>query len=389
MKLKHNKIKAAKLKAKAKARKDMETKTAEGSAQSVTQVPTKLPQVDTVAELIRSPTDNNKIIPLCIYVVHATSLVMRKDNVMQLTRLLTSDTRFDVKMHLMLSHDPNELTKEQLQSSVELNKFPEEHLYAPTWNPHITNMHINQVSNALKHVSCLQKIAGSESHDTVHLVIEDDVCYPPDIGDKLYNVLMQMRRGHDIVFLGFPRLDDNSDTASGMFASVPMNNLFPTCDSYFVTREAAHKLVAGCSPIRMITNKHLTFACRTKGVSPWYTLPNIFLDGSKVGRFVSTVQANNRLIYNAEYMKSLKTINDEKTGIPELRQCIIDIESSGFSNHPDIQFLKAVIHIRLEEYEAAQECFRSADEAYTKNGAMVQGDSEFLRAYMSNFKHLQ
>jgi len=172
------------------------------------------------------------------------------------------------------------------------------------------------------------------------------------------------------------------------FAVVPSNNVFPTCDSYIVNRDVARRLLEGFSPVRMSANKQLTFACHQAGIVSMYSVPNIFLDGSKVGRFVSCLQANNRLVYNMEYMKGVQTLN-KGGNASDVRMSIDELNASGCREHPDVLFIRALLHARLSEYEAAQECFRAADDAYVKNGAIVQGDSEFLRAYIANFKHLQ
>jgi hypothetical protein len=119
------------------------------------------------------------------------------------------------------------------------------------------------------------------------------------------------------------------------------------------------------------------------------TVPNIFLDGSKYGLYLSSIEPNNKLFLNPEYnqLNSLvrkETIDESDTSTIEKL-----LENMKFKNHPDIRFLQGLYLLKKECYKEAKATFDSIYDVYSQNQCIINNESEFLQVYMNTFKHIQ
>jgi hypothetical protein len=332
------------------------------------------------------PPAGGKPLPLNVYVVHSGALLERKDNIMNVVRMLSSDPRLAVRSNVVLEQDPQDIDMQDIRNIVSLAKLPEGDALAAKWNPHLRNMHINQVSNALKHLACLKRIAAEGSSDALHLVLEDDVCYANDLCERILRVTQGLQAGHEITFLGLPGQPTDKPGIRSVSDTFP---ILPSCESYVVSPLAAKRLVEGFAPLRFCTNKQFSYACDRAGVQALYSVPNVFADGSKLGRFVSTLETNNRMVFSHDWVQAFQLLQRPDARADELLACDSSLASCEIRGHPDILFLRAMINVRVGRYEDAQKLFATADQLYIENHAITGGDSEFLRAYTNNFKHLQ
>lgn len=331
-----------------------------------------------------------------VYLVHATHLVQRKANFMELVKVLNAHPRIDVVPTLVSAHDPSDITQQDVQSLVCLNRGGGTPQDAPSkWDQQVQNMHVNQVSNALKHLKCLHMISNSAPsapppQSSVHLVLEDDIMYPPDVADRFLAICERLPRDHDIAFLGQPGQPLPPDQVGYTFVPQAFPVL-PCCESYIVSPAAATKLLSKFLPIRFSANKQLSFAIEQTLCSSLQATPNLFSDGSKVGSYCSTLSPNTGLMFDATYMAAWKALHEEQEQVTQeqLRQLETALAESPLKDHADILHMRARIVARQGRHQEANEVFASADSAYERSHAIINGESEFLQAYCDNFKYLQ
>ncbi len=343
-------------------------------------------------------TNEGQQFDVAIYVVHAAHLADRKQYMMALLKLLSQEPRLQVRINFMTQHDPKDISSEDIKTLVNLSKAQAQggDNKDDPWDPLVRNMHINQVSNALKHVRCLEAIASAaEQHETsvashrFYLVLEDDVCFTREVGAQLAAVCEKAvaEKVDGPVFLGLP-----SDAAAGTPVSIrPVRATFPlslpSCESYLLRPAAARKLLAGMTPVRFVTTNQLPFAASTTNTPLLACAPNVFSDGSKVGRFVSTLNPTNRLVYNPDYLKAYQALAGSDDAA--VRQAAVDLAASPVAPHPDAMHLMAKLASRRGDHAAAMDLYKKADDIYTKAGAILNGESEFLRDYIDQHKYLQ
>lgn len=354
----------------------------------------------------------------------------------------------------------------------------------PPFDELIGPLYVKQASNALKHYAALKRIAdeekeeGEKEHDkneVCHLIVEDDVFFRNDVDVDLHTTVNSPRAPSDweVLFLGLPSSkpieenirrqtapregeDDNNrhdtryESLEDMYAYFDVGTL-PACDSYIVSRKGARKLVSGYLPVRFPTNVHLAWRIggfgarhlsalregkenerererkveRTRRcfVRTYTVSPNVFLDGSKIGLFVSTLNVNNRLIWNKAYMSinafvqqraatplppssslslSLSHSRSRSTGKKDeesddtsiqrrqKEQTIEEmIPSLQYQSHPDMMYLVAKYHMSRGRHQEGARRMADAYKVYAENGAIMSKESAFLSDYFDACKYIQ
>lgn len=290
------------------------------------------------------------------------------------------------KVSMVESFNPNDIDGSIIQKTVNYGPFEEGSPFQK-FNGLIKNLHIFHLSNALKHYKALEVIAQSEDN-SINIILEDDVSFDTKtIFDKLEEVIDKYEPG-SIVFLGMP----NNNTQTSKLQLVPTDQLFevlPYNDSYLVDKTAAKKLLESFLPIKFIANIQMSIAIKKAGIKCYQTIPNIFVDGSKLGIFTSSMNANNILVFNPDYMKIREIVN--KDFITSADKSIAEqlFANSPCAPHPDFQYLRAQYYSKLEDYKTALKVYQDTYDVYSKNMCIVNHESNFLKEFMRTYKHLQ
>lgn len=328
---------------------------------------------------------------LRLYIVHTPTFVERKPNMLALVDRLGRHPLLATESVMVTTPNPENVDRETIQKRVKLERLED-----AKWDPHVRNMHVAQVSNALKHFKCLELIAASTEPDALHLVVEDDVCYGDRIGDDLVEVhdLLAARQDWDAVFLGMPsRRVERSGRQFPTIQEGTFAPMLPSCESYVVTPAAARRLVEQYLPVRFMTNKHLSYVFDKDpaGYGVRYSEPNLFSDGSKTGRFVSTLDPSNVLLYNQEWVNAYNVVVKAQTAPDEraVADGIAKLDASPVKDQPDLLNMKAMLRVLQKDYRGAHALFAQAYAGYLQNHAIVNNESTCLRNYIANFKHVQ
>lgn len=327
-------------------------------------------------------------INLNVYVIHVKVFEYRKNTCEKLRHLLEQSGHFNLNFEYITEYDPNEITPEQIRMYVSYEQLKEQHL--AQFNPFIKNMHINQLSNALKHCEACKRIASQPDNKAFNIVVEDDVIFNDNIAETLKLSLESIPEDGELIFLGLP---GSKEIKESIIQHQPLAEVFtilPCCDSYLLNREVASRIVKSYLPIRFSNNVHLSYLIAQHNLKCFLNVPNIFLDGSKLGLFFSSLEVNNRLIFNQDYVQLSKAINDKA----EFSKEDIEIINSMFQNvklktNPEFYFLKAQFETKKKNYNLAKEIFQYTYTLYERNGCIMNNQSHFLREYMKLYKHLQ
>lgn len=311
--------------------------------------------------------------------------------------------------------DPTAILQTDINGQVNLNRVNNGELYDNL----VRNMHVTQISNGLKHKTAITKAAAPDAADYT-IVIEDDVLYGDDITERVVSIVEKMSKyENNIVFLGLPSLTPIDETKGIYFRpTTDFYRILPCCDSYIASRATFAKILANYGQIRFTTNIQLSHICElgniaaasnaniaalaaasnvvaTNGASTTASVdipnslmvtPNIFLDGSKYGAYLSTIDPNGRLVFNPEYNKLALMIAGGKADDDTITSAFNNIK---FKNHPDVMHLEAQYHITKGNYTRAGEILDSVLTICTQNGCVINTETEFLRTHMRMYKHMQ
>lgn len=320
---------------------------------------------------------------LHIYVLHARWLRDR-DRVVHELRQRVGAYRFQnatkVFTHVVSDDDPDAIDAETIRRSVDYTATKDE-----LFDGLIRNMHIFQLSSALKHYRALKMIAEQGRPQDFHVVLEDDVLYQERMCLQLDRLMDQRPIG--VTWLGMPSTLEAAADEKPRFQSVDrVFRVLPYCDSYAVDVDAAKTLSASFLPIKFTGNVQWSYVLKKTGVPSNILCPNIFMDGSKAGMFLSTADPNNQLIFHPDYLQVKKAVEDRKAddAIDDL------VRGSGIRTHPDLMYVYALYQWRVKgDASAAQRTFAAALDVYQANACILGQDSAFLKDYMRTFRDTQ
>lgn len=324
---------------------------------------------------------------LKILFIHVKILSHRKVMCEALIKKLKESKKMSVDVEFIEEYDPLHVSSTDLKQFIDLSRLNTNDIFDQL----IRNIHIKQISNALKHYSALYKANEYKDKYDYFLILEDDVLYGDDIAMRLERLLsLSSDEDFDVLFTGQPSTDP---IVSESFNIKPINSMFKIllcCDSYIIKSSQIKSILDKFLPIKFKTNIHFSFLSdKYKDLKLKMCIPNIFIDGSKFGVYLSTLEANNKLFLYPEYNKLESLVKKEELTQDDMISIDQIIKNIRFSNHPDIQFLFGLYDLKKQNFQKAKQVFEEVYNVYLQNGCIVNNESEFLQTYLSIFKHFQ
>lgn len=319
------------------------------------------------------------------YVIHSKSLQLREQSMKQLTDKLKNSLNIDSE--IITDYDVDSISMDEIKTFVDLNKTNKYEFFDGI----IRNIHIKNVSNALKHHVALKKAASDAGKHDFYLVLEDDVLFGDDIVQKIGQVIgTYSTHKWDMIFMGLPSLspiEDQNKVEPKLVSDT--FRVLPSCDSYMMHKSVVEKISSAFLPIKFVTNIHMSYLATSIPLKLMYTSPNVFIDGSKMGVYLSSLEANNKLYLNPEYNQLNNLIRKDTYTEEDTKVINSMIENVKFKTHPDIQYLIGLYNEKCKNYAKAKDIYEAIYKIYSQNGCVVNNESELLTQYINIHKHFQ
>ena len=330
---------------------------------------------------------------LHIYFIHCSALTERNARIDSFRSFIAKNTfkTFKVESIRVISeHDPNAIPVDVIQKAVDYTQIPGESK-ASYLNGFLKNIHIYQLSNSLKHMRALEYASQCESLEDLHLILEDDVLFDEkNFAQQLETLVSKINDETDIVFLGLPSPMEIPENTSITLTRTEDNfKVLPLVDSYILRKPVAEKLKNSFIPVKFITNVQMQYAMIVNSIKSYQCVPNIFVDGTKFGTYISSLSTNNILVFNKEYMMLNELVNKDLLSSEEqaLAQKIID--SSPIKKHPDFMYMTARFFTKIGKYKDAELLYAEAYNMLIMRSAIVNHESGILKDFIRLFNHLQ
>lgn len=328
---------------------------------------------------------------LNIYFIHGKSLKERQSVIDNFTSLIKKYKFKNIQIasiETISNHDTEDIDVNTIRQFVDYAKISESHV--EFYNQLIRNLHINQLSNTLKHFKALELIAKTSNDNELNLVLEDDVLYEEKVCMSLEKMVQVMPEKYDIIMLGMPTTTDIVDKNKFTFQDThKIFKVLPVCDSYLVSHSTAKALVMNYVPIKFSNATQLSYICDKLGVSTVQSIPNVFIDGSKYGLFLSKLSSNNPLIFNNDFV-NLRAIASKEILTKDDKEAFNKLVSkSAIKDNPDFIHMECLFYIKQKKYKKAIERFTEAYNTYINNGCILSNDSVFLRDFIRTYKFIQ
>ena len=240
-----------------------------------------------------------------IQIIHYTKLKERK--------LFQESQLKDFQLNFIEEYDKEELKNVNLEK---LYKFDKNNLRNKTalWknnNDNFYKLTDGEISCELKHIQALKNLA--ESEYDYGLILEDDaVFYKENIDHSLiefFKKVDSLTFNWDAIFIGDgmgqsfinSKLNETNSLNNGFVkVSHPATNC---AEAYIIKRSAAKKILETILPFNLAYDWELAYQFYVNNLDVYWFLPHLFTQGSKTGKFNSTVR--NYKIENKEFQKNI------------------------------------------------------------------------------------
>lgn len=316
-----------------------------------------------------------------LFVVHTPKLVARHQrlqNTISFIRGIVTDEKYEFRLHMVTKPDPEHLRED-------LHTLDKRISYEPVgieaYDKARVMLSLEEISNYEKHRDVWKRIT-NEANTDVFMVIEDDTFQLPDAQHTFKELLSSTHKDTNAYdFLTFALSKSANESATGspieLHDTRDVTNAIPSKDAYFISKRAATLLHTQSDTIRFTMRFQISYMMFKNPSLKWmYPSQRIFLEGSKVGMYPSSIHGNNILIYNREYMEMLSYMNNpENIDLRKIRSLYREISHL---RSPDVMHIYGVLLFKANEVKEAQEVLIEAVELAKKQNGVVNFSSDIL-----------
>lgn len=334
-----------------------------------------------------------------VFFIHAQWLKDRERVIGDFQKLITKYNFKDIKttkIRVITECEPGDINGDLISKTVSYDQIKDEDETVPAekklsfYNGLLRNLHVFQLSNSLKHYKALEEISKTSGENDINIILEDDILYEEKVCMLLEKIVLDIQSDYGMIFLGLPsnieaakKKGVNYQNTSEVF------RVLPYCDSYIISTASAKLLFENYLPIKYVNNVQLSYVLEKIKMPSKLSLPNIFMDGSKYGLFLSVLNPNNTLLFNNDYMKAKIMIDKGDFKIDEKKELDKIFKESMIASNPDMMHLNALYNIKNNNFPIAEIIFENALKIYQSNNCILNHESQFLRDYIKLYKNIQ
>jgi GR25 family glycosyltransferase involved in LPS biosynthesis len=297
------------------------------------------------------------------FIIHNKKLTNRK-KYLDITINKLKELNFDIEI---IDFDFN-IDNDKLKKSTNLIKTN-----IDDFDRNICYINKYMVSNIEKHRYIYKKMI--DNNINYALILEDDSIISNDYINNIKdfkNNINKFINNWDIILTGFT---SNNDTNSNMSVFNLDSTILPSKASYVINKNIAEQLykysLTYSYSMRIIMSKFIYDNKLKIGIINKY----LFLEGSKIGIFSSSFNRNNVLIFNPDFIKIAKLVNDNKIDINTINNYYNNIKHF---NSPDISHIMGIIYYKNNNYSKAKDFFEEAYNFLKNDNGYLGYDSEIL-----------
>lgn len=327
---------------------------------------------------------------LYIFAIHTASLAARQarfHSVIQTLRTTAQAAGYEVKPIFILQPDVPKV-REGLPATTQRVKLAA--TGEAEFDKHLGALTLEELSNYEKHREAWRRVikatdsAGVDTTKDRYMVLEDDVMLFRT-SEESFRTLLQQTDGqdaYDLLFLGMqPAVGaEEKVVGPGKLHSVRElgSKVLPSKEAYLITPSAAKALLQGTENIRFAMRIQLSLLCHTiPDLRVCMPSARITLDGSKLCIFPSSIHANNMPYLNREYM-IMQQMLFQKDPVSAEEAKAYYTSKLAHLNNPDAMHVYALMLLRVNKIDEAEELMTSAVEEMKKQGGVLHNRSDLL-----------
>lgn len=358
-----------------------------------------------------------------LYLIFTESFENRHNNInnsLEIMKNLCSDN--DITLSINIITEPScgfiDSNIETYNSRVDYAIFPDDNEY----NENISLLNSFQISNYEKHREVYKKIkeyaaataaasaVADTSEDTYYMIMEDDILvsknYIENIDEMLKDIKKAENNTWDILFTSLNTINNSKDNFVN-YNTVYNKLISKAC--YFIKPSMCAKLYDEMKTFKLglkfLLSKYIkdhsqsdsvensqsdsVESSQSDSVVPMFYNKNTFVEGSKYGIYPSTVNPNNFLYFNNNFIELSKISNIEFVNHEVLERAKEIYSSVENINSADIQNIMGIIYYRNKDYGNAKKYTKLALSNHKKNKGYLQKNSDILNNCINMFQFEQ
>jgi len=339
------------------------------------------------------------MIKINLYLIYTELFDNRHDNINNSVAIIKKlCTENDINLDIRIITEPScsfiDNNIDTYNSRVDYAPFPDNNEY----NENISLLNSFQISNYEKHREVYKTIVDAsktnasepEASGTFYMIMEDDILvsknYIENINDMLKDIKDPVNNNWDILFTSLNTINNNSNFVN--YHSIYNKLTSKAC--YFIKPQLCAKLYDEMKTFKLGLKFLLSkFIKDNNDIKPFFYNKNTFVEGSKYGIYPSTVNPNNFLYFNNNYIELSKISNMDYVNQEDLekaKEIYSNIESI---NSADIQNIMGIVYYRNKDYSNAKKYTRQALNNHKKNKGYLQKNSDILNNCINMFQFEQ
>lgn len=337
-----------------------------------------------------------------IYVIHESKFKTRfnliNNTLTELKKICDKIGNIEVKINFILEN------KEVDNSRIKYDKYPDEtdnkelNSINTEFNNRLIILNEHVISNIERHRIIYDIIAKSnDNNDVYHLVLEDDALissdYISNIEETFKNIANKTFEKWDILFTCLPSMKQNNKLEMNCtkdFFKILMNK-----SSYFIKKNICKDLYDFTNTIKFSHKDMLSrFIYENPKYDSMFLNKNLILEGSKIGIVPTTINNNNFLFQNNNYINLINISNKEKLEKKDIEESerIYDEASKQFLS-ADMMHIMGIVYFKYNDYDNAKDFFNKAlENTKMHNGSLYQSSellNNTINIYQFNQEYLE
>lgn len=238
-------------------------------------------------------------------------------------------------------------------------------------------LNTNQLSNFIKQQKALEMIKNSDCH--LNFIIEDDVMFIDDFNNNFSKVLEMIKTLDFDLFFTSIAINNKDDNYKAIKSFEPFKVLIAK-SSYFITKKCASNLFEYLNNIKFTYKIQLSYYIweNRETIKSFIFNKNLLFEGSKIGVFNTSVNNNNFLYQNGEYIKLTQILGNNDYIDDDTIKEAENIYNNNGINNADFQHTLGLLYYKNKNYRKAKETMIDAVMNLHKNDGYISSQNELL-----------
>jgi GR25 family glycosyltransferase involved in LPS biosynthesis len=316
---------------------------------------------------------------LNIYIITSKHLTIRKkylgNNIEHLKKII-QDTGITIKVFMINDYEYTTIESSLNDYNKRINYDVIKDSDSDFLN-HNKKLNINQLSNIEKHRKAYDLIRNNND-DVLHLILEDDILLSTDYNDNISLLFRAIKKFQkwDIIFTC---VANNNDELIKLIDSRENFKILISKSSYLITSDAASKLYDYFNVLNYQLKIGLSkFIFDNKDIKSFILNKHTFLEGSKIGLFLSSTNTNNFLYQNSDFVTLSSYVNKSSISKDDIFTVENIYKNNQLNNNADFQHSLGLIYYKYGDYKTAKKYLVESVTNIKKNEGLIGNFSEIL-----------